>query len=283
VWWPARAAPSVSRMPLLDHATYLAHIADESARFRDVLATCDPAARVPSCPDWDAADLLWHLTGVQDFWATIVRQRPVGPDDYQEPERPGGYADLLAMYDDHSRGLVAALEAASPEDEAWTWSLQPGHQSVAFILRRQAHEALIHRLDAELAAGAVTDLGPRLAADGVLEVLEVMYGGCPPWGTFTPGEGLVRIDATDTGDSFWVRLGSFDGTDPRSGTTYTDEPDLDVVTAPGADTEPDVVVDGPAGALDAWLWHRGGDTEISVAGDGAVHARFVEVVSQSID
>ena len=34
--------------------------------------------------------------------------------------------------------------------EAWTWSTD---QTVGFIVRRQAHEALIHRLDAELTAG----------------------------------------------------------------------------------------------------------------------------------
>ena len=43
-------------------------------------------------------------------------------------------------------------------------------KTVGYIRRRQAHEALIHRLDAELTAGAVTPLDPDLAADGVLRV-----------------------------------------------------------------------------------------------------------------
>ena len=59
----------------------------------------------------------------------------------------------------------------------------------------------------------------------------------------------------------------FSGTDPDSGTSYADEEDFHVVPAPDdADVEPDVVVDGPAAALDLWLWNRGDDADISIAG-----------------
>ena len=64
----------------LDFPVYLEHLRTNSARFRDVLADCDPAARVPACPDWDAGDLLWHLAGVQWFWASVIRDRPAAPD-----------------------------------------------------------------------------------------------------------------------------------------------------------------------------------------------------------
>jgi uncharacterized protein (TIGR03083 family) len=255
---------------------YLHHIRTESRRFRDVLATCDPAARVPGCPDWDAADLLFHLAGVQHFWATIVRQRPEGPEALVHPERPATYDGLLAFFDSSSADLVAALEEADPAEPAWTWSTE---QTVGFTFRRQAHEALIHRLDAEQAAGRETPLDRALAADGVLETLDVMFGGTTPWGTFTPGEGVVRFDLTDAGESVWVRLGRFTGTDPE-GTSH-DEDDLAVVEDPG--TEPDVVVDGPAAALDAWLWRRRGDDGIAVSGDESVYARFRAIVDSPID
>ena len=122
-----------------------------------------------------------------------------------------------------------------------------------------------------------------LAADGVEEVLAVMYGGCPPWGSWEPGEGLIRVDATDTGDEFWVRFGIFSGTDPDSGKSYAGEEDFHVVEAPGDDVEPDVVVDGPAAALDLWLWSRSDDAEVSVAGDTAVLARFQAIVDSPIN
>lgn len=267
-------------MPL-SPARYLDHIRDESARFRDVLASTDPTARVPGCPDWSAADLLWHLTTVQQFWARMVLDRPAGPDDYVEPTRPAGHEELVSAFDEASAALVGSLEGVDPADEAWTW--HPTDHSVAFILRRQAHEALIHRLDAEQAAGTETELDADLASDGVHEVLDVMYGGCPPWGTWDPLPHVLRVDCTDTGDQVWVQLGRFSGTDPETGTTYTDDEDFHVVAAPEDDEEPEVVIDGPAAALDAWLWRRGSEDAISFAGDRELTERFRAIVSAPIN
>jgi len=263
----------------LSPETYLSHIVSESARFREVLADCDPEARVPSCPDWTAADLLWHLATVQRWWAEVLVARPARPEEV-EPPRPASYDALLAAFDSWSSELADVLEAADPAEEAWNWS---DDHSVGFILRRQAHEALIHRVDAEQAAGTPSELDATLASDGVHEVLDVMFGGCPPWGSWEPGEELVRVDTTDTGEEFWVRFGIFSGTDPDSGTTYADEEDFHVVAAPDGDVEPDAVVDGTAAALDLWLWHRGDDAGISVAGDDAAYARFREVVHSPIN
>lgn len=266
-------------MTPLSPESYLEHIRRESARFREVLAGCDPAARVPTCPDWSAADLLWHLVEVQWFWSTAVIDRPAEVDLARQPERPAAYADLLDVFDQWSSALGDALEGVAPSAEAWTWS---DDHTVDFILRRQAHEALIHRLDAELTAGATSDLPTDLAADGVHEVLAVMYGGCPPWGTWAPLPHYVRVDCTDTGHETWVQLGLFSGTDPESDTEILEEEDFHVVDEP-KDVEPDLVIDGPAGALDAWLWHRGHDGELSVAGDRDVHDRFLAVMAQPIN
>lgn len=266
-------------MTLLSPETYLEHIRVESARFRDVMADCDPAARVPSCPDWSAEDLLWHLTTVQWFWSTAVIDRPAEVDLAREPERPAAYADMLRAYDQWSAALTDALEGVAPADEAWTWS---GDHTIGFILRRQAHEALIHRVDAELTAGVTSEQPAELAADGVAEILDVMYGGCPPWGSWSPLPHYARVDSTDTGDETWVQFGLFSGTDPDSGEVTVDEEDFHVVEEPD-DTEPDLVIDGPAAALNAWLWHRGDDDELSVAGDPDVRKRFLAVVAHPIN
>ncbi|SED17468.1 TIGR03083 family protein [Nocardioides exalbidus] len=244
------------------------------------MAGCDPAARVPACPDWDASDLLWHLATVQRWWATVLAARPAQPEDVPPP-RPSTYDGLLAAFDEWSAALSAVLDEADPREEAWNWS---SDHTVGFVLRRQAHEALVHRVDAEQAAGLGSALDPVLASDGVHECLDVMYGGCPPWGRWAPGEDLVRVDVTDTGTSYWVRFGLFSGTDPESGTTYADEEDFHVVEAPGGeDAEPDVVVDGTAESLDLWLWSRGDDGDISVAGDPGVLARFRAIVASPIN
>lgn len=259
---------------------YLDRLRAESRRFREVLAGCDAEARVPACPDWSAADLLWHLATVQRWWAEVLTARPARPEEI-DPPRPATYDGLLTAYDEWSAQLVDALDGANPADEAWTWS---DDHTVGFILRRQAHEALIHRVDAEQAAGVTSEVDPVLAADGVHECLDVMYGGCPPWGTWEPGEATVRVDVTDTGDSFWLRFGTFAGTDPDSGTTYADEEDFHVVAAPDdEEVEPDVVVDGTAQALDLWLWNRASDADLAVAGDPGVLDRFRAIVGSPIN
>jgi uncharacterized protein (TIGR03083 family) len=259
----------------LDYPTYLQHIRDESQRFRDVLADCDAKARVPSCPDWTAADLLWHLGKVQHWWTWMVVNRPKGPDDYLDPERPGGYADLLAFYDEQYVALVDALSAADPDEEAWTWS---SDHKISFIYRRQAHEALIHRRDAELAAHDVSPFPADLAADGVDEVLDVMYGGLPSWGSFSPLEHYLRLDLTDTGDRVWVQLGRFSGTDPEG--IDHEEDDIHVVADPGV--EPDAVISGTAEALDTRLWRRADGAETHLAGDLEIVDRFRAVINQPI-
>ncbi len=266
-------------MARLGFDDYLGHLREESARFRAALTECDPAARVPGCPEWSAADLLWHLTEVQQFWARVVRDRPAGPgEDWEEPERPASYDALLAAFDEHSAALAAALEVADPAEPAWSWSEE---QTVGFTFRRQAHEALIHRLDAEQTAGEVTPLDPELAADGVEEALAVMFGGTPPRGAFTGLPHHVRVDLTDRDESVWVQVGHFTGTDPDTGTHHDEIEDIAVVPDPGG--EPDAVVDGPAGAIDAWLWRRGDDREIRVAGDRAVYDHFRRAVDQPLD
>ncbi|HEU4810979.1 MAG TPA: maleylpyruvate isomerase N-terminal domain-containing protein [Nocardioides sp.] len=267
-------------MARLEFPDYLRHIREESRRFRDALAPCDPTTPVPSCPAWDASDLLWHLARVQWFWAKTVRTRPEGADeDAEGPARPATYDGLLAAFDEHSAALVAELEAADPADKAWTWSSE---QSVGFTFRRQAHEALIHRLDAELTAGngATTPLDPALAADGVEECLDVMFGGAPPWGEFAGLPHFVRVDITDTAESVWVQIGRFSGTDPDTGVTYDDD-DIRVVPDPGSDA--DAVVTGSAGALDTWLWRRGDDSDIRVTGDKAVYDHFRLAVNHPIN
>ena len=263
-------------MTRLMYGDYLRHVRAESGRFREVLATCDPSARVPTCPDWDAADLLWHLTTVQHFWATIISGRPAGPVEDDAPERPTSYDELLAAFDTHSAALVEALGAADPAEAAWSWA---DEQTVGFSFRRQAHEALIHRLDAELTVGAVSPLDRSLAADGVDEVLDVMFGGTPSWGEFAGLPQHVRVDLSDTGEQLWVQLGRFTGTDPDDGVEH-DLDDISVVEDPGV--EADAVLSGPAGALDAWLWRRGDDSELSVSGDRSVYDQFLLAVDHAI-
>ncbi len=264
-------------MTRLSFEDYLHHLRAESARFREVLTDCDPATQVPSCPAWDAADLLWHLTGVQRFWAHVVVQRPAAPSEQEgSGPRPASYAELLEAFDAASASLASALEAAGPAEPAWTWS---DEQTVGFTFRRQALEALVHRIDAELTAGVSSPIDALLAADGVDEVLDVMYGGCPPWGTFSPLPHHLRVDMIDVDQEVWVQFGHFDGTDPDGVEHHED--DINVVPDPG--TEPDAVVSGTADVLLTRLWRRGPGDEIHLAGDLAIVDRFRSAIHHPIE
>jgi len=56
----------------------------------------------------------------------------------------------------------------------WTWS---SDRTVDFVRRRVAHECLIHRLDAQLTAQALTPIDADLATDGVDEVVTYFFSG----------------------------------------------------------------------------------------------------------
>jgi len=260
---------------------FVAHLVRESGRFGEAIGGAAPDAPVPSCPDWNADDLLWHLAEVQWFWGTIVRERMTTPPaDDLAPPRPGDRAGLAAFYGRVSHDLADVLAAMPPDTPAWTWS---DEQTVGFIRRRQAHEALIHRVDAELAAGRRTPMDPGLSADGVDEALRIMYGGdLPDWGEFTPDGGkTLRFRATDTGDSWFVALGRFAGTDPGDQVSY-DQPAIHAAGRdPGGPATAEVR--GTAADLDCWLWHRPTVTPVAQSGDHEALARFESIIVAGIN
>jgi uncharacterized protein (TIGR03083 family) len=240
---------------------YLACLRADSARFAEVLADIDPGARVPTCPDWTAADLLWHLGEVQHFWGTIVRDRLTDVSSYEEPARPDAHQALLDFFAASSALLIDALASTADEVAVWTWF--DDNQSVGFVRRRQAHEAFIHRLDPELTAGAVTELDAGLATDGVLEAIEWMLSGAPGWASITADGPIGRLATTDTGASWLVQVGHWTGTSANTHRVYTDDPMLLLVE----DGEPSFEVTGTARDLDAWMWNRPTLGEIRRAGD----------------
>jgi len=259
---------------------YVAHIRSDSARFAEVLANLRDPVRVPSCPDWDAGDLLWHLTEVQWFWGAIVVDRLDSPDPAEEatPERPGDHDGLLELFERASSRLTDGLDATPPETRLWTWA--DNDQTAGFIRRRQAHEALIHRVDAELTAGLPSVLDMALATDGVDELLRVMLGDLPEWATFSPEDAVIRIEAVDSGRSWDLVLGRFTGTSPNTGNTY-DEPAIELLD----DTEsgPTTTILGTAADLDLWLWNRGSEDRLQVDGSVELFERFKGVVAQGVE
>jgi uncharacterized protein (TIGR03083 family) len=245
---------------------YIAAVRSESARFLELVRGAPGDAEVPSCPGWTVADLTWHLAEVQHFWGAVVADLLDTPESVVEPDRPNE-ADLPAFFGERSQRLVEVLESRHPADGCWSWH-DAGH-SVGWVRRRQAHEALIHRIDAELAAGTVYRIDAELAADGVDEVIRVMMDldNLPEWAVYEP-DGATAVVELDDGAAAWVLdLGRFKGASPRSGTAYDDAV---VCLSDDAPAEPTATVRGSAADLDLWLWGRAPLDPITVVGDRTV-------------
>lgn len=168
----------------------------ESERFYAVAAAADPTRRVPSCPEWDIADLVWHLSEVHRFWAAIVERQLQEPDEAEAgaPARPDDLDGLVALGRQHLEQLLAALGGADDATPVWTWAAQ---RDVGFIRRHQVQEAFVHRWDIQQAAGVDPDpVDAEAAADAIDEVLTVML----PWGVDEgrPLPGSVHLHCTDT-------------------------------------------------------------------------------------
>ena len=93
-------------------------LAANSNRFREVLAGVPAHPAVPSCPDWAADDLLWHLTEVQSFWGTIVDQGLQTDEEvgaFAAPGRPVTRDAAIALFEKVSAHLGVALEVTDDE------------------------------------------------------------------------------------------------------------------------------------------------------------------------
>ncbi|MBB5628289.1 maleylpyruvate isomerase family mycothiol-dependent enzyme [Sphaerisporangium krabiense] len=154
----------------LTYERFIAAAEAETSRMAAAAREAGPEAPVPTCPGWSVTKLLKHLGIVQRWAAHIVGERvqvPVGTR--QVPvELPGDPGDYPGWLEDGGRALAATLRAAGPGAPVWSWG--PGG-TAGFWARRMAHEAAVHRADAEIAAGLAPRFDARLAADGVDEFL----------------------------------------------------------------------------------------------------------------
>jgi uncharacterized protein (TIGR03083 family) len=175
---------------------YLAVLQRADARFAEAAAQAELAsgwaAPVPGCPGWTLADLVWHLSEVQHFWTWVVRTQAPDPSGYAAPERRPD-AELLGWLAGASAALETVLAGADPATRVWTWAAQ---QDVAFVLRRQALEAVVHTADAEQVLGDLRPVPADVGLAGLDEWLEVMVPAALPQGP-PPGAHPVVLHAID--------------------------------------------------------------------------------------
>jgi uncharacterized protein (TIGR03083 family) len=246
----------------------IAIIRTEAQRFADVLAATAPDARCPTCPEWSASDLLWHLISVHQFWAGVLGQdvrsdAGLAAIEQAKPARPDDIAGLLALREQATTALLEQLGWL--DDAAPRWSWWPPDQTVGFTRRMQVYEATMHRVDAELTAALpVGSIGPEVAAGAVDHAVDVMWGW-PPDAATHQALAVVEFVGSDVDRRWLVEVGqSTEG--PRA------------VRATGG--EPTAAVRAPVRDLALWAWTRGGAVEIS--GDAASVAALDAVVANGM-
>ena len=222
--------------------------------WRTRLPSAGKEAPLPTCPEWTVGDLVLHLGEVQRWAAATVASPPgVRADDGELAAAiAGAPRDLDGLVDwfrDGHAALIDTLLAADPAADSWHFL--PAPSGTAFWARRQAHEAAMHRVDAERATGPASGFDAAFAVDGLDELLlGFMARSRGRLVSETPRSLGVR--AVDTGDAWTVRI----------------ERDARVVTRDAQ--EADCVVSGPAADLYVLLWNRGPVDGVDLEGDRSV-------------
>lgn len=211
---------------------------------------------VPSCPDWDVAELVRHIGRIQRWVTAMVRthasERP--PRGEGDPLPTGtGLAD---WFDEVAVGLVEVLAAADDDEPVWNWSTTQPH-TAAFWKRRMAHETVVHRWDVQLAHGCVEPIGAALAKDGIDEILDTVL---PTEVTLKPEGatlgGSLHLHTTDVEGEWVVRVG---------------EGKVDVSYEHG---KGDAAVRGTAEDVLLFVWGRKPAAELETFGDPAILANW---------
>jgi uncharacterized protein (TIGR03083 family) len=228
----------------MEPADHLAHIEIEVER---MLSAADGALEEPvaACPGWTVADLAAHQAGVYRFVVAQLRAEPGSEIVRFDPPDPGPPLEVLRSAADE---VLDALRATDPSEHRPNWA---GAPTAAFWFRRLAQETLVHRLDVELARGAIGPVDPILAVDGIDELGDTFLAHAERRGITGSGE-TVHLHATDHGL-------------PEGGEwTFTFHPHgVDVERAHG---KGDMAVRGPAAQLLLFAWNRR-PVEVEVFGE----------------
>jgi uncharacterized protein (TIGR03083 family) len=235
---------------------WLGALRSEVPAFRSAVAEADPAAPVPSCPEWTVGQLIGHLTGQYEWVARHVARGVTTPPE--DPHPPGPDTATLAEFDEAFADLLTRFDGLDPELPAWNWA--PQAKRVAFWQRRIAHDTALHRWDAQMATHGLTEpLEAKLAADGVSEVLDTILpagrGRCP-----ADRHGMVALTATDLDHTWHVRLRESGGVALLDTDTILDDDDL----------HERAVAAGHASDLQLALWGRVGFDVLRLTGEQAL-------------
>lgn len=220
------------------------------------LARADLDVAVPTCPDWTLRDLIVH-TGHVHRWQTEAARVDAGdfPDVSKLSREPSDGQSLADWFQEGVDAAVAIMAQVDPAASRWTWSKGTGDVA-QWYFRRIAQETLVHRIDAELAAGDITDVDPAFAIDGIDEMTDMFMPAATGQPIGGHGESL-HLHATDAEGEWTI-------------TMHADRVDVVKGHAKG-----DAAIRGRAVDLLMQVWGRDPLGEVEVFGDEEVVAAFL--------
>ena len=213
-------------------------------------------ARVPSCPEWQIADLLGHVGRLHRWVAAIVESGGEHPSDHWSDAEPPAAGERIDWFDGGVDLVTDTLLRAEPTTPAWSWTTD---NTAGFWARRQANETAVHRWDAQTATDSTSPIEHALAVDGVDE----FFGLIPFWKRESTLHGAgesIHLHATDGDGEWFVRLAA-DGV---------------IVTKEHA--KGDVALRAPASDLVLFLYGRIDPSVGEVFGDVSLLQRWQQLV-----
>jgi len=225
---------------------HLAALREDGDLMAKAIEAAGPDARIPTCPEWTMRDLARH-TGTVHRWATANVSQP-STEPATPPDASPDDASLVEWFRAGVTELIAAIEAAPPDVECWSFMAAPS--PLAFWARRQCQETGIHRADAEGASGAITPFAPAVAVDGIDELLT---GFITRRGGRLSSEQprTLGVHTADTDDDWTVRIAE------------------NVATTRGHE-DADCVISATASDLHLFLWNRVDQSKVHVTGDASL-------------
>jgi uncharacterized protein (TIGR03083 family) len=254
-------------MPQLNADRYAVEIEASTAGLAEILAEHDQGLPIPTCPEWTLRQLVTHVGRAHRWAAEITRTRSDAPIPFREVpdgKLPDDRTEQCAWLRAGAGRIVdAAREAGS--DLVWSFT---GPTPAGFWLRRMAHETLVHRADAQLAAGAQPEpvIEAEVAADAIDEWLMLLAGGL--------GNADERTKALPAGAGLHIHA-TDDGLGGRG--EWMIRNDAGGLTVEPGHGKGAAALTGPAASLVLVLMRRrpGSDPAVTVYGDSAVVDRWL--------
>ena len=249
-------------MPQLTAYRYVAEIEASTAGLAEILAENDQSLPIPTCPEWTLRQLVTHVGRAHRWAAEITRTRSDVPIPFRavpDGKLPDDRSEQCAWLRAGAARIVGAVREAG-SDLVWSFT---GSVPADYWLRRMAHETLVHRADAQLAAGADPEpvIEAEIAADAIDEWLMLSTGGL--------GNSDERAKALPAGAGLHLHA-TDDGLGGRG--EWMIRRDADALTVERGHAKGDAALTGPAVSLLLVLMRRRpvSDPAVTAYGDRAV-------------